>query len=154
VASDHVLPAGRWLYAPGDRSPRHPIVGIIRASEMPAAAPHDGAFLVVSGYEGPVYPLWEGEEAQGMLYAGGGSWLPVHLVQQDAVATRVQVSAPRTIGGWSGHPVVIGSPSRPEAVVGAMWHRSTAEPWVGGTTAPRLLRSWLGRLQLKDYVGR
>ncbi len=152
LASDHVPPRGKWLFAPGDPAPRHPIVGIIRAKAMPVTTKHDGAFLVVSGYDGPLFDLWEGTEAYGQVYTGRAGWIPVHILQQESVNTWVKVPSPRKIGGWSGNPVVIGDPERPEAIAGAMWYRSNTQPWLGGTTSPRMLKKWLGRLRLADFV--
>jgi hypothetical protein len=152
VASDHMLPATRWLYAPGDPSTKHPIVGIIRAASMPEGSPHDGALLVASGYDGPVFELWEGTDSPGRLFTGSGDWIPVHLHQEDAVNTWVRVSRRHQIGGWSGFPVVIGDPAMPEAVAGAMWYRSNTDPGMGGAASTRMLKRWLGRLRLADFA--
>jgi hypothetical protein len=152
IASDHVLPAGRWLFAPGDPATKYPIVGIIRAASMPEGSPHDGAFLVVSGYHGPLFDLWEGVDAPGRLFTGGGGWLPVQLHQPDAVNTWVRVSRRQQIGGWSGFPVVIGDPARPEAVAGVMWYRSNTDPGMGGAASTRMLKRWLGKLRLADFA--
>jgi hypothetical protein len=153
LASDHVLPASQWLYAPGDTMPRHRIVGVIRAGSMPEGSAHDGAFLVVSGYDGPLFDLWEGTEAKGRMFTGSGGWLTVQLRQGEAVNTWVRVSRRHSIGGWSGFPVVIGDPARPEAVAGAMWYKSNTDRTMGGATSTRMLKRWLGKLRLADFVG-
>ena len=118
---------------------------------MPEAAPHDGAFLVVSGYDGPVFGLWEGTESPGRLFTGSG-WLPVQLKQEEAVNTWVRVSRSQQIGGWSGFPVVIGDPASPEAIAGAMWYRSNIDAGMGGAASTRMLKRWLGRLRLADFA--
>jgi hypothetical protein len=152
LTSDHVMPASDWLYAPGDPNPKYRIVGTIRASAMPERAKHDGSFLVVAGYEGPLYELWQGTDGEGRLFIGPEGWIPVRLHQDDAVNTWLKVSPRRKIGGWSGFPVVIGNPDQPEAIAGAMWYKSNTEATHGGTTSTRMLRRWLGRLRLADYV--
>jgi hypothetical protein len=154
LTSDHVKPAGDWLYIPGDPNPKHRIVGTIHASAMPEMAKHDGSFLIVSGYEGPLFELWQGTESKGSLFAGADGWIPVHIQQADAVNTWIRVSRQRSVGGWSGFPLVIGDPDRPEAIAGAMWYKSTIEPTLGGTTSTRMLRRWLGKLKFADFVTR
>jgi hypothetical protein len=152
LASDHVSPGGEWLYAPGEETPKYRIVGIIKATAMPEAVKHDGSFLVVAGYEGPIFPLWEGKEAQGWLFTGKAGWLGVRLHQGQVVNTWVAVAEPHRIGGWSGNPVVIGDPDHPDAVAGVMWYKSNVEPTLGGTTSTRMLKRWLGKLRLADFV--
>ena len=151
LASDHVLPNGRWMHAPGDSSRKYPIVGVIRAASMPEASPHDGAFLVVSGYDGPIFELWDGTQAAGRLFTGAGGWIEVNLQQQHAVNTWVRVSRRRQIGGWSGFPLVIGNPADPEAIAGVMWYRSNNDPHMGGAASTRMLKRWLGHLRLADF---
>lgn len=150
VTSDHVRTPENWLYAPGDPVPKYPIVGRIRAESMPAAVKHDGAFLIVSGYKGPLYDLWEGTTADGRLFTGPGGWVSVWLEQKPGVNTWVY--SKKKIGGWSGYPVVIGDPAKPEAVVGAMWYRHNQKQQMGGTTSSRFLKKWLGRLDFSDFV--
>jgi hypothetical protein len=152
LTSDHVSPASDWLYAPGDPNPKHPIVGIIRAASMPEAATHDGSFLVVSGYGGPLFELWQGTEAQASLFTGEGGWVPVTIRQDEAVNSWVRVSPGRSIGGWSGFPIVIGDPENPEAIAGAMWYKSNTDPTLGGAASTRMLKRWLGRLKLADFA--
>lgn len=151
LTSDHVSPAGNWLYAPGDPAPKHEIVGKIRAADMPQAVKHDGSFLIVAGYDGPLYPLWEGSEAEGRLFTGTG-WIDAKLNQQDGVNTWVKVSRAHRIGGWSGFPVVIGDPDVPEAVAGAMWYKHNHLPQLGGATSTRMLKRALGTLRFSDFV--
>lgn len=152
LASDHVLPASKWLYAPGDSAPKHRIVGVIRARSMPELSAHDGAFLIVSGYAGPLFELWEGTDATGSMFTGSGGWLPVQLRQDMAVNTWVKVSRRHRIGGWSGFPVIMGDPAHPDLVVGAMWYKSNTDPTLGGVTSTRMLKRWLGKLRLADFV--
>jgi len=152
LTSDHASPACDWLYAPGDPDPKYHIVGIIRAGSMPEASKHDGSFLVVSGYQGPLFELWEGTEAEARLFTGEGGWIPVRIRQAEAVNSWVRVSPGRSIGGWSGFPVVIGDPNHPEAIAGAMWYKSNTEPTLGGAASTRMLRRWLGKLKLADFV--
>lgn len=154
LTSDHVKPAGDWLYVPGDPNPKHRIVGTIHASAMPEKAKHDGSFLVVSGYEGPLFELWQGTDAVGRLFIGAEGWIPVQIQQGDAVNTWIKVSPRRSVGGWSGFPIVIGDPDHPEAIAGAMWYKSNLEPTLGGTTSTRMLRRWLTKLKLADFVTR
>lgn len=155
LTSDHVIPSGDWLYAPGDPSPRCPVVGVIRASAMPEGAKHDGAFLIASGYDGPLFALWQGTDADARLFTGSGGWIPV-LIHQDESIVNAWVKSParRPIGGWSGFPVVIGEPDHPEAVAGAMWYKSNTEPNLGGATSTRMLQRWLDRLKFEDFVKR
>lgn len=150
LTSDHVSTSGPWLYTPGDPAPKCRIVGNIRARDMPQGVKHDGAFLVVSGYEGPIFDLWQGTDAEGKLFTSSGSWIPVRLHQAEAVNTRVK--APQKIGGWSGFPLVIGDPDHPDAIAGAMWYRNNIKPTFGGATSTRLLKRWLGKLRLADFV--
>jgi len=152
LTSDHARAGGKWLYAPGDPAPRHPIVGVIRASSMPATTKHDGAFLIVSGYQGPLFELWEGTHANGRVFVGSGDWIPVEIHQQESVNTWVRVSRPHKVGGWSGYPVVIGDPAQPEAIAGAMWYKSTKQATLGGAASTRMLKKWLGILRFEDYV--
>lgn len=154
LTSDHVKPAGNWLYTPGDRNPKYRIVGIIPSGAMPEAAQHDGSFLVVDGYDGPLFELWQGTDADGRLFTGADGWIPAHFHQDNAVNTWVTVSRHRSIGGWSGFPAVIGDPEHPDAIAGAMWYKSNTEPRLGGTTSTRMLKRWLGSLKLEDYVRR
>ena len=154
LTSDHVKPAGDWLYVPDDPNPKYRIVGTIHASAMPERAKHDGSFLIVSGYEGPLFELWQGTEAEGRLFTGAGGWIPVRIQQGDAVNTWVKVSPRRSVGGWSGFPIVIGDPAHPDAIAGAMWYKSTVQPTLGGATSTRMLRRWLAQLKLADYVTR
>lgn len=154
LASDHVIPPSKWLYAPGEPEQRLPVVGVIRARSMPERTAHDGAFLVVSGYDGPLYDLWEGTEANGRMFTGRGGWQPVQLRQGEAVNTWVKASRRQAIGSWSGFPVVIGDPAHPEAIAGAMWYKSNTEPTLGGVTSTLMLKRWLGRLRLADFVGK
>lgn len=152
LTSDHARAGGKWLYAPGDPAPRHPIVGVIPATAMPTTTKHDGAFLIASGYQGPLFELWEGTQASGRLFTGSGGWIPVEIHQPESVNTWVRVSRPHKIGGWSGYPVVIGDPAQPEAIAGAMWYKSTTQPMLGGAASTRMLKGWLGKLRFADYV--
>ena len=152
LTSDHVKPAGSWLYAPGDPNPKYRIVGTIHSGAMPEAAKHDGSFLIVAGYDGPLYELWQGTDGKGHLFTGADGWIPVRLHQDNSVNTWLRVSPLRKIGGWSGFPVVIGDPAHPEAIAGAMWYKSDTEPCFGGTTSTRMLQRWLGKLRFADYV--
>ena len=155
LASDHVFAHGEWLYHPDDEAPRYRVVGSIRARDMPRGTKHDGAFVIASGYEGPLFPLWEGESGEGLLYVRKGRWLPVRVSQLDgSVNTWVRVADGRRIGQWSGNPVVIGDPRRPQAVVGVMWYKSNLTPELGGTTSGRMLRKELARLGFEDFVKR
>ncbi len=154
LTSDHVQPAGGWLYLPGDPNPKYRIVGTIHSGAMPEAVKHDGSFLIVAGYEGPLFELWQGTDAEGRLFTGPDGWIPVHLHQDDAVNTWLKVPRRRAVGGWSGFPVVIGDPAHPDAIAGAMWYKSNTEPRLGGTTSTRMLQRWLGRLKLADFVTR
>jgi hypothetical protein len=152
LTSDHARSVVDWLYAPGDPTPKYPIVGVIRAASMPTTTPHDGAFLIVSGYDGPLFELWEGTSAKGRLFTGSG-WVRVELDQQEAVNTWVRVPGVK-IGGWSGYPVVIGDPAYPDAIAGAMWYKSKEHPSLGGATSTRMLKSWLNQLRFSDFVKR
>ena len=154
LTSDHVIPSSQWMYAPDSSGTKHPIVGLIRASQMPAGREHDGCFLLVEGYDGPLYELWQGQEADGWLHTGGPSgWIRARLVQEDAVNTWVVVSLPHRIGGWSGYPVVVGeNPEVPVAVAGAMWYKSNTVSTAGGATSTRMLREQLARLRFRDFV--
>lgn len=152
LTSDHVGLAGAWLYTPGDPNPKYRIVGTIHSGAMPEAAQHDGSFLIVTGYDGPLFELWQGTDGEGRLFTGPDGWIPVHFHQGDAINTWVRVSPRRQIGRWSGFPVVIGDPAHPNAIVGAMWYKSNTEPRLGGTTSTRMLQRWLGRLKFADYV--
>lgn len=152
LTSDHVNPACDWLYAPGDSNPKFPIVGIIRAQSMPEAAKHDGSFLIVSGYGGPLFELWQGSEAAVSLFTGEGGWIPARIHQEDGVNSWIRISPGRSIGGWSGFPVVIGDPKNPAAIAGAMWYKSNTDPSLGGATSTRMLQRWLGKLKFSDFV--
>lgn len=152
LTSDHVSPACDWLYSPGDSNPKYPIVGIIRSDSMPEAAKHDGSFLVVSGYGGPLYPLWQGSDGEGLLFTGKDGWIPIAIRQDESVNSWVRVSPGRSIGGWSGFPVVIGKPNHPDAIAGAMWYKSNTEPTLGGAASTRMLQRWLGKLRFADFV--
>jgi hypothetical protein len=153
LTSAHRAKSGDWLYAPNDPSIRHRIVGIIPASAMPTRPAHDGAFLLTSTYTGPIFPLWEGKEAKGLLYTGHeGGWTPVGLYQADVINTWVNMPGSLTIGGWSGYPVVIGSPANPEFVAGAMWYRANDDGTWGGAASTRMLKQWIPRLKFADYV--
>jgi hypothetical protein len=155
LASDHVLPGGEWLYHPEDPAPRYPVVGSIRARDMPRGTSHDGAFVLTTGYGGPLFPLWEGEACEALLFDGKGRWLPVRVSQlEGSVNSWVRVADGRSIGQWSGNPVVIGDPRRPESVVGVMWYKSNLTPELGGTTSGRMLRKELSRLRFEDFVKR
>ncbi|MDF1712182.1 MAG: hypothetical protein P1U90_08080, partial [Akkermansiaceae bacterium] len=83
VTSGHVKTSTKSLFSPGDPSPKHPIVGNIGPKDMPADAKHDGAFLVVSGYNGPIFNLWDGLSGEGKLFTGKGGWVPVKLSQAE-----------------------------------------------------------------------
>lgn len=155
LTSDHRRKGGDWLYAPDGSGERHRIIGEIRAGAMPVGHPHDGAFLLTDSYQGPVFPLWEGREAEAMLYTGRKSgWVRVLLYQESArsVNTWLRLPGGMKAGGWSGHPLVIGDPSRPEAVAGAMWYKSTNDPTLGGATSTALLSQCLRRLNLASFV--
>ncbi|MDA7533951.1 hypothetical protein N8576_00690 [bacterium] len=150
ITSDHVKSSQSWLFAPNDNIPKYPIVGQIRAKDMPERTKHDGSFLVVSGYEGPLYDFWLGSEGEGQMFTGNGGWVPVVLWDDSKARTWVRSQNP--IGGWSGFPVVIGDPSNPDAIVGAMWYRANQDHRIGGTTSSRLLKSWILKLDLEQFV--
>ena len=153
LTSNHRRAAGDWLYAPNDSSIRHRIVGTIGAEAMPSGPPHDGALLLTADYTGPIFPLWEGNEATGLLYGGDGEgWIPVALYQAEVLNTWVKLPARQNIGGWSGFPIVIGDPARPEFVAGAMWYRSNDDGTWGGAASTRLLKYWAARLRFADFV--
>lgn len=155
LTSDHRRKGGDWLHAPDGSGERHRIIGEIRAAAMPVGHPHDGAFLLTDSYQGPVFPLWEGRQAEARLYAGREhGWVPVMLYQESArsVNTWLRLPGGMKAGGWSGHPLVIGDPSRPEAVAGAMWYKSTADPTLGGATSTAMLRQCLRRLDFASFV--
>lgn len=154
LTSDHVKAAGDWLYVPGDPNPKYRIIGTIHASAMPERAKHDGSFLIVSGYEGPLFELWQGTEASARLFTGEQGWIPVRIQQGNSVNSWVKVSSRRLIGGWSGFPIVIGDPDHPDAIAGAMWYKSNVEPTLGGATSTRMLQRWLNQLKLADFVTR
>lgn len=155
LASDHVFPRGEWLYHPRDPDRRYPVVGSIRARDMPRDTKHDGALVITSGYEGPVFPLWEGENCEALLFTGRGRWLPVRVSQPEgAVNSWVRVPEGHRVGMWSGKPVVIGDPGQPEAIAGAMWYKSNLTPELGGATSTRMLKQELDRLRLEDFVKR
>ena len=151
VTSGHVRTPTKWLYRPDDPSPKHPIVGNIGPQDMPADAKHDGALLIVSGYNGPIFNLWEGLNGEGKLFTGNGGWVPVRL-EQPEWGVNTWVLSKSKIGGWSGYPVVIGDPNRPEAVVGAMWYRHNHNQTTGGTTSSRFLKTWIAKLKFSDFV--
>ena len=153
LTSNHRQAAGEWLYAPNDASIRHHIIGIIRAPAMPSRPQHDGAFLLTSDYTGPIYSLWCGTESKGLMYGGPEEgWLQVSLHQDKVVNTWVKRPGRLEIGQWSGYPVVIGDPARPEAVAGAMWYRSNSDPSWGGATSTRLMKYWTEHLRFADFV--
>jgi hypothetical protein len=152
LTSDHARSGGKSLYAPGDPVPKYPIVGVIPAAAMPTKTKHDGSFLIVSGYQGPLFELWEGTYARGQVFTGDGGWIPVEIHQQEAVNTWVRVPRPHRIGGWSGHPVVIGDPARPDAIAGAMWYKSNKKVVEGGAASTRMLKKWLEKLRFEDFV--
>jgi hypothetical protein len=155
LTSDHRRKGGDWLHAPDGSGTRHRIVGEIRAAAMPVGFAHDGAFLLTDSYQGPVFPLWEGRQAEGRLYTGRETgWVPVMLYQESArsVNTWLRLPGGMKAGGWSGHPLVIGSPSQPTAVAGAMWYKSTADPSLGGATSTAMLRECLRRLDFASFV--
>lgn len=152
LTSDHVSPACDWLYTPGDPNPKCRIVGIIHSGSMPEAAKHDGSFLVVSGYKGPLFELWQGSEAEALLFTGEDGWIPVRIRQDEAVNSWIKVSPGRSVGGWSGFPIVIGDPDHPTAIAGAMWYKSNTDSTLGGAASTRMLKRWLGKLKLADFV--
>jgi hypothetical protein len=153
LTSDHRMSSGDFLYNPTDAKIRHRIVGRIRASAMKEGVKHDGAFLLTNDYTGPIYPLWEGSSGKGLLYAGQSKgWIPVNLSHDPGVNIWVATRRSDPIGGWSGYPVVIGDPAKPESIAGAMWYRSNENRHVGGATSPRMLKKWLGRLDFKQFV--
>lgn len=155
LTSDHRRKGGDWLHAPDGSGTRHRIVGEIRAAAMPVGSAHDGAFLLTDSYQGPVFPLWEGQQAEGRLYTGRETgWVRVLLYQESArsVNTWLRLPGGMKAGGWSGHPLVIGSPSQPTAVAGAMWYKSTADPSLGGATSTAMLRQCLRRLDFARFV--
>lgn len=157
LTSDHRRKAGDWLHAPDGSGTRHRIVGEIRASDMPVGTAHDGAFLLTDTYEGPVFPLWDGQQADGRLYTGSGTgWVSVTLYQESdrCVNTWLRLPGGMKAGGWSGYPMVIGSPSQPTAVAGAMWYKSTSDPSLGGATATAMLRRWVRLLDFSSFVDR
>jgi hypothetical protein len=149
VTSNHVGKAVTWLYEPGNPVPKYPIVGKIMARHMPAPSKHDGSFLIVRGYNGPLYDLWTGSKGEGQLFTGK-DWVPVKLEQLPGVNTWVLSKQP--IGGWSGYPVVIGNPAKPDAIGGAMWYRHNKNLKLGGTTASRFLKAHLAKLRFEDFV--
>jgi hypothetical protein len=156
LTSDHRRKGGEWLHAPDGSGRRHRIVGEIRASDMPVGSAHDGAFLLTDTYEGPVFPLWDGQQADGRLYTGSRTgWVSVTLYQESdrCVNTWLRLPGGMKAGGWSGYPLVIGSPSQPTAVAGAMWYKSTSDPSLGGATATAMLRRWLQLLDFSSFVG-
>ncbi len=153
LTSDHRRKADDWLYSPQDPSLRHRIVGVIPTQAMPSKPQHDGAFLLTADYDGPIFPLWEGTEAEGLMYSGRTQgWLPVKLYQGKAINTWVKLPGRLTIGPWSGYPVIIGEPAQPQFVAGAMWYRSNTHESEGGAASTRLLKAWLGRLRFEDFV--
>ena len=155
LTSDHCRKGGDWLHAPDGSGRMHRIIGEIRASAMPVGHPHDGAFLLTDSYQGPVFPLWEGRQAEARLYSGREHrWVPVMLYQESArsVNTWLRLPGGMRAGGWSGHPLVIGNPSGPEAVAGAMWYKSTTDPTLGGATSTAMLNQCLRRLNFANFV--
>ena len=152
LTSDHVWPSEKSLFSPDDPSKTYPIVGKIRAKDMPQAAKHDGAFLVASGYDGPLFDLWEGGMADVLIFTGRGGWVPAKLNQTESVNSWVRLYGGRQVGGWSGYPVVIGDPNKPDAVAGAMWYKSNTEPQLGGVTSTRMLKAELKKLRFADFV--
>jgi hypothetical protein len=157
LTSDHRRKGGDWLHAPDGSSTRHRIVGEIRARDMPAGVAHDGAFLLTDTYEGPVFPLWKGREAEGRLYTGReAGWVSVALYQESerCVNTWLRLPGGMKAGGWSGHPIVIGNPSNPSAVAGAMWYKSTLDPSLGGVTSTAMLFHRLQQLDFSRFVNR
>lgn len=153
LTSNHRPKGGDWLYAPNDPSIRHRIVGMIGANAMPSNPPNDGAFLLTSDYSGPIFPLWEGKEASGLLYGGfDEGWIPVALHQADVINTWVKMPGRRIVGGWSGYPVVIGDPAHPDFVAGAMWYRANDDGNFGGATSTRLMKYWVEHLRFADFV--
>lgn len=152
LTSNHVRPKTSWMYVPGDSNPKHRIVGNIPASAMQHGAKHDGAFLIVRGYNGPLFELWEGTDAEVKIFTGNGGWIPGLIKQDNSVNAWVKVSSRYSIGGWSGYPVVIGDPNMPEAIAGAMWYKSNSDPQLGGATSTRFLKRGLNRLRFVDFV--
>lgn len=152
LTSDHVKPNSEWIYSPEDPNPKYPIVGNIPASAMPQPAKHDGAFLIVRGYDGPLFELWQGTDAEVRIFTGSGGWIGAIIHQEDYVNAWLKVSPRHSIGGWSGYPVVIGDPDHPVAIAGAMWYKSNKEPRLGGVTATRMLKRELAKLRFADYV--
>ena len=78
----------------------------------------------------------------------------MRIQQGDAVNTWIKVSPRRSVGGWSGFPVVIGDPNRPEAVAGAMWYKSTINAVHGGAASTRMVHDWIGKLRFAEFVER
>lgn len=157
LTSDHCRKGGDWLHAPDGSGTRHRIVGEIRAVAMPVGFPHDGAFLLTDTYQGPVFPLWEGRQAEGRPYTGRETgWVRVMLYQESATSVNTWLRLPGGMkaGGWSGHPLVIGSPTQPTAVAGAMWYKSNSDPSLGGatSTSTAMLRECLRRLDFARFV--
>ena len=152
LTSDHVRPNSVWIYTPGDSEPKYRIVGNIPAKAMPQVAKHDGAFLIVRGYDGPLFELWQGTDAEVKIFTGNGGWIPAVIHQDDAVNSWVKVSPRHRIGGWSGYPVVIGDPNQPEAIAGAMWYKSNLDPQLGGVASTRMLKNELAKLRFADFV--
>jgi|GEM_PF-6128913 len=153
LTSDHVNPVADWLYSPGDPHPKYHIVGRIHSASMPEAAKHDGSFLIVTGYDGPLFDLWEGTDAEARLFTGReGGWIHVGIHQEHAVNTLVTVSRQHPIAAWSGFPLVIGDPDHPQAIAGAMWYKSNLDPTLGGVTSTRMLKRWLAKIRLADFV--
>ena len=152
LTSDHVKPSQKWLFMPDDAETKYPIVGNIPARAMPQAAKHDGAFLLAKGYDGPLYEMWDGTDAQVSIFTGSGGWIPGLIHQDGSVNSWVKVSRRHKIGGWSGFPVVIGDPARPQAIAGAMWYKHNLEPQVGGVTSTRMLKKELQKLRFADYA--
>jgi len=150
VTSDHVGQAAKWLYKPENPEPAHPIVGKIRSKHMPADTKHDGSFLIVRGYQGPLFKLWDGERGEGLLY-NGRNWQPIWL-EQGENGVNTWVYSKTKIGSWSGFPVVIGDPIEPEAIAGAMWYRDNTNPYMGGATSSSFLANWLNKLKFENFV--
>lgn len=93
--------------------------------------------------------------ASSSLLKNTGGWVTVRLHQQPgAVNTWLKLPRSMRVLGWSGYPVVIGPPSAPEAIAGAMWYKSNLEDRLGGAASTAMLKHQLEHIHFADHLNK